>query len=514
MPRVFKLLVLATLALSTRAVPTPIRRAIEFGVNLPADDLNYDVNLSNGLRLIQFSPNEPPRWVPETTVAGMTIEANGFMDVTYIWETAYKADFEQSFGPVQSAESGYTFVAGAAKSFAGNATTTAPVSAAAAGDVPTISQQTLVKSLFGKIDIQGMKSNVNTFSALPNRNFKSNDGTKSATWLFDRATELLGKAGTTQKVTHPFSQFSIIATIPGASKEKVILGSHQDSISKDGSAPGADDDASGSMTIMEVMRVLGGEVQNGFQPARTLEFHWYAGEEGGLLGSQLIAQDYKKRSENVIGMMQFDMTGFAKDPANRRLAVMTDFTDPGLVALTKNLMKEYSTTPIVDGRCGFACSDHASWTRAGFKAVLPAEGILEDITPFIHTGQDTVDKLNWDHIQDFTQLGLSFMVEMAGGSPADAGNGTAATEGSTAAPTAATPPQAPKQNGGATTPGATPDTKTENRGTQTATPNGGIARTPGTDTAAPTDAGQVAGALLDMFKQIQTRIGTVVSTLG
>ena len=41
------------------------------------------------------------------------------------------------------------------------------------------------------------------------------------------------------------------------------------------SAPGADDDGSGSMSILEAYRAL---IAAGFHPERAVEFHWYSAE--------------------------------------------------------------------------------------------------------------------------------------------------------------------------------------------------------------------------------------------
>ncbi|KAJ7300862.1 hypothetical protein DFH08DRAFT_979251 [Mycena albidolilacea] len=57
-------------------------------------------------------------------------------------------------------------------------------------------------------------------------------------------------------------------------------------------APGADDDGSGSVTILENYRAL---LAADFHPERSLEFHWYSAEEGGLLGSQAVAKAYEGR---------------------------------------------------------------------------------------------------------------------------------------------------------------------------------------------------------------------------
>lgn len=52
--------------------------------------------------------------------------------------------------------------------------------------------------------------------------------------------------------------------------------------------------------------------------ANTLEFHWYAGEEGGLLGSGDIFDSYKADGAVVKAMLQQDMTGYGNNPSKHR----------------------------------------------------------------------------------------------------------------------------------------------------------------------------------------------------
>jgi bacterial leucyl aminopeptidase len=107
--------------------------------------------------------------------------------------------------------------------------------------------------------------------------------------------------------THSFPQPSIIARfepkVRNFSLPLTILGAHQDSANYLFPllpAPGADDDCSGTVSILEAFRVL---AQTGYVPKNgPVEFHWYAGEEGGLLGSQAIAR-YKKDQGALIGAM-------------------------------------------------------------------------------------------------------------------------------------------------------------------------------------------------------------------
>jgi leucyl aminopeptidase len=110
--------------------------------------------------------------------------------------------------------------------------------------------------------------------------------------------------------THPFRQSSIIARfepkVRNFSAPLTILGAHQDSANYLFPllpAPGADDDCSGTVSILEAFRIL---AETGYTPQNgPVEFHWYAAEEGGLLGSQHIARYKKEQGARIGAMMEF-----------------------------------------------------------------------------------------------------------------------------------------------------------------------------------------------------------------
>lgn len=212
------------------------------------------------------------------------------------------------------------------------------------------------------------------------------------------------------------SQKSIRARIVGSARpnEIVVLGGHLDSINQDWfgprkSAPGADDNASGSSNILEALRIVASQER---APERTVEFMWYAGEEGGLLGSAEIARDYKAQGKDVVGVLQLDMTLFPGD-GEFVLGSMTDFTSSWLRSYFVNLNSLYIKAKIVDDKCGYGCSDHASWNRQGYPALMPFEASFDGMNSNIHTTRDVVDsRSSFRHSAMFAKIAVAFAMDL------------------------------------------------------------------------------------------------------
>jgi len=210
---------------------------------------------------------------------------------------------------------------------------------------------------------------------------------------------------------HSWIQPSVIGRIEGSGPNKdevVVIGAHEDSITSRAEAPGADDDASGVSVLLEAYRIL---VENNFVPSRTIEFQTYAAEEVGLRGSQDIAVNYAQTGVNVVSMLQMDMTMFPGTAG--RIGVITDFVDPSLTSFLRKLVTTYSDLLFVDTRCGYACSDHASWNRAGFSACFPFEADFRNSNPRIHTIQDLLSALSIDHGAEFVKVAVGYIVELS-----------------------------------------------------------------------------------------------------
>lgn len=287
------------------------------------------------------------------------------------------------------------------------------------GDRP-MTQQAYLNDSISALDAQRMFKTVGELSSFRNRFYKSETGVKAAQFIADQF-RTLGKNRSDVSValfTHKkWAQPSVIATIKGSgpqANEIVVIGGHEDSINQSGfgspnmQAPGADDNASGVATILEVFRVL---VETNFKPNRTLMFMTYAGEEVGLLGSQEIANEFKATKKSVVAVAQFDMTGFVG--AGDQVVFMTDFTDPELTKFSQKLLDTYVKAKWSTDKCGYACSDHASWTKAGYPSIMPFEATMDGMNHDIHSVRDLISKLDFKHGLHFAKLGLAFMAELS-----------------------------------------------------------------------------------------------------
>jgi len=100
-------------------------------------------------------------------------------------------------------------------------------------------------------------------------------------------------------------------TDPELKKEFIILGAHYDHIGRiepkngDDIANGANDNASGTTTVLELARYFGNAKAN----KRSILFTLFSAEEQGLLGSKHLAKKLKDSGLNLYAMLNFEMVG-------------------------------------------------------------------------------------------------------------------------------------------------------------------------------------------------------------
>ncbi|MBL6989547.1 MAG: M20/M25/M40 family metallo-hydrolase [Bacteriovoracaceae bacterium] len=284
----------------------------------------------------------------------------------------------------------------------------------------TITEEETVNKFIAEVKETEITKVIKKLSSFKTRYHSSSTGMQSQQWLYDTWKKLGdGRLDVSvEKYTHTKTkQPSIILTIKGAHSpdDVVVIGGHADSIGgfwggANATAPGADDNASGVATITEVMRVI---LVNGYRPNKTIKFMAYAAEEVGLIGSKDIAGKFRRNNVNVIGSMQFDMTNF--NGSDKDIVFMSDYTNAAQNTYLGALIDEYVHVPWGYSKCGYACSDHASWTSNSYPASIPFESTMEGRNRKIHSSRDTIDVSGGHshHAVKFAKLAVAFIVEMA-----------------------------------------------------------------------------------------------------
>ncbi len=319
----------------------------------------------------------------------------------------------------------------------------------------TIDNQATVTPWLSQVQHPNIYSTINTLQTYQNRYYTSATGKTSAEWI---RTTWQGLAGSRNDVTSELStcstcstQPSVILTVRGNElpNEIVVLGAHLDSINGSGGgsttqrAPGADDDASGIATLTETLRIA---MASGWKPKRTVKFIGYAAEEVGLRGSNAIAQAHQAAGLNVVAVLQLDMTNY-RSGSSVDMRLVSDFSNVDMKTFLTNLFDTY-LAPLGMTRgtytCGYGCSDHASWTSAGYPSAMFFEAGTgatsgSSYNPNIHTANDTLANMgnSAQNSAKFAQLGLAFLGEAAktstgGGNAAPVANFTSSVSGLTA----------------------------------------------------------------------------------
>ena len=245
------------------------------------------------------------------------------------------------------------------------------------------------------------------------RNAYVPESVEAQNWLKDQYEDL-GLSVELQDFTMPSGPASdnVIATQVGTKypEEYVVLGSHYDSYSYSGLAPGADDNASGTAGIIEIARILS---QHEFD--RTIIFCNFSGEEYGLYGSAAYADRSAQQGMNILGYFNMDMIGYLEAGNYMHTDVIFPQSAQELADFYVDVTSVYLPDFTVEfGTLSGGDSDHTSFNNAGFMGIFPFEDV-SNYSPYIHTSNDLIGPSvnNEEQTAIFTRAILASVVTMA-----------------------------------------------------------------------------------------------------
>ncbi|PKP09313.1 MAG: peptidase M28 [Bacteroidetes bacterium HGW-Bacteroidetes-3] len=201
--------------------------------------------------------------------------------------------------------------------------------------------------------------------------------------------------------------FNTIARIQGneKSEEYVILSAHFDSW--DGGS-GATDNGTGTITMMEVARILKKYYPN---PKRTIIVGLWGSEEQGLNGSRAFVHDNPSIAENIQAVFNQDNgTGRITNINGQGFLHSYDFLGRWLRNVPENIRKNVETT--YPGSPSGGGSDHSSFVSAGVPAFMMSSLNWSYFNYTWHTNRDTYDKIVFDDLKNNVAL-IAIMAYLA-----------------------------------------------------------------------------------------------------
>ena len=224
---------------------------------------------------------------------------------------------------------------------------------------------------------------------------------------------------------------NIIAEKPGAlhPERKVIICGHYDAMPGGPvAAPAADDDGSGTVAVLEAMRVL-----RDITFENTLVFALWDEEEQGKLGSIYYAGVAAASDVEITGVVNMDAIAYDGDGDGLMRIHTKNIANS--IAIKDSALMVNSTYGINLNTAinlpGATYSDHASFWNENYGAILVIEDFDNDPNPQYHTPNDRVQFMDVPYFEQLAKLSMATTAHLA--IPLDPGTGVAGERASSGA---------------------------------------------------------------------------------
>lgn len=200
---------------------------------------------------------------------------------------------------------------------------------------------------------------------------------------------------------------------PKLANEVLVITAHMDHLGKRGDAiyRGADDDGSGTSTVIELAKAYSLAKKAGYGPRRSMLFLLNTGEEKGLLGSDYYTTFPIIDLKHTVADLNIDMVGridekYKEDPHYIYL-IGSDKISKDLHMLSEainekycHLALDYTYNNDKDPNRYYYRSDHYNFAKNNVPIIFYFNGTHEDY----HKPTDTIDKIRFDIMVERARL--------------------------------------------------------------------------------------------------------------
>lgn len=203
---------------------------------------------------------------------------------------------------------------------------------------------------------------------------------------------------------------NVVAYIKGSEKpdEIIVLSAHYDHVGVDNNGNvynGADDDGSGTVSLLEIAEAFNIAKKKGKGPKRSILFLHVTGEEKGLYGSKFYTENPIFPLENTVVDLNIDMIGRidndhkGDDKSNYLYLIGSDRLSTELHRLSEEVNAKYTKLNLDytfnakdDPNRFYFRSDHYNFAKHNIPIIFYFNGVHEDY----HKISDTADKIEYD----------------------------------------------------------------------------------------------------------------------
>ena len=221
---------------------------------------------------------------------------------------------------------------------------------------------------------------------------------------------------------------NVMGLLEGTDKkdEYVIITAHYDHVGKRNDTTifyGADDDGSGTVSVLELAEAFAKAKAEGKGPRRSILFMTVSGEEHGLWGSAYYSNNPVYPLEKTTVNLNIDMIGRIgndymkdKDSANYVYVIGDNKLSSDLTPITENVNSIYTKLKLDrkyndpnDPNRFYYRSDHYNFAQKGVPIIFYFNGVHPDY----HRPTDTPDKIKYDLMEKRAKLVFYTALEMA-----------------------------------------------------------------------------------------------------
>ncbi|MCF8231992.1 MAG: M20/M25/M40 family metallo-hydrolase [Bacteroidales bacterium] len=236
------------------------------------------------------------------------------------------------------------------------------------------------------------------------RNAYQEGNQMAAQWIFERLEEY-----GYEPYYHEFEDDgqNVIAEKTGTEypDQQYIICGHYDDMPSGPVAPGADDNASGTVGTLEAARILAE-----YDTKYTIIFALWDEEELGLVGSEYYAEEAAANGDDIKGVINLDMIAW-ESQGDFKCSISTNSLSNELTSDFVDILNMY-TPEIEPNYISSTASDHASFWNEGYPALLLIED-MDDFNNYYHTVDDDMDILNMEYFEKLTRGALAGITTFA-----------------------------------------------------------------------------------------------------